>query len=259
MNQEKHRSSKSIPERIFGRLGVRAVDIPPGLIVFNGLLWPEWIAVFVFSVRRRPLRYLKIHSVRFQNFHTNLRSWKIYHSLEKYTINSANKVSSYKWFQRMGKRLGTSSADLTYGTIETIIIYNALLPICWAPLNFVAAVTFIRFYRSYWNKGGNNNDDNNNGESGSNASGNTANSNSNSNSNPSQSNDHGNKMNIANTKFLFNIGHGINNYHRSSMNWFGIQPSTLCLRIGSMNKYENNLLRDIFNYRNYKYINGYTY
>ena len=142
----------------------------------------------------------------------------------------------------MGKRLGTSSADLTYGTIETIIIYNALLPICWAPINFVAAVTFIRFYRSRWNKGGKSNDEGPNGSE----SGNSPNSNAN--------NEHEignidkNNMDINKTKFLWDIG--VKNYHQSfSMKWFGIQPSTMCLKIGSMDKYENDVICDIFNYQ----------
>ena len=92
---------------------------------------------------------MKIHSPRFQGFHSRLRGWRIYHGLERYTINSANKVSAHKWFQRLGRRIGVSSTDLTYGTIETIVIYNALLPICWAPINFVCAVTFIQYYRSF--------------------------------------------------------------------------------------------------------------
>ena len=151
---------------------------------------------------------MKIHSVRFQNFHTRLRSWKIYHSLEKYTINSANKVSSYKWFQRIGKRFGTSSANITYGTIETIIIYNVLLPICWAPINFVAAVTFIRFYRSRWNKGGNDSDEGPNGSE----SGNSSNSNGNVDHEADNINKHNTDINK--TKFLFDIG--AKNYHQSS-------------------------------------------
>eukprot|EP01084_Bolivina_argentea_P164780 286417_1 len=201
---------KTLIARIFHKYGVKPIDIPVGLVVFNGLLWVEWLSVFVITVRRRPLRYLKVHSIRFQNFHTSLRSWKIYNSMEKYTINSANKISSYKWFQKMGKKIGTTSADLTYGTIETIIIYNALLPICWAPVNFVCAITFIQYYRSYINKQNNNGNNNNSGNNG-----NYINSNNNVNINS-------NKMKIHMTKFLFDI----------RKNWLGIQPSTLCLKIG---------------------------
>ena len=187
------------------------------------------------------MRYLKIHSVKFQNFHTSLRSWKIYNSLEKYTINSANKVSSYKWFQRIGKRLGTSSADLTYGTIETIIIYNALLPICWAPINFVAAVTFIRFYRSFSNKRKPpNNDDSDDGGD--------------------DNNDKKEDEDIksidekdieSNVKMemmdkrgdnqflveLFDIAHDY---------WLGIQPSTICLRLGVIED-DDIKVYDVFN------------
>eukprot|EP00483_Globobulimina_turgida_P000092 UN00092 len=167
MSQEK---SLVVVARIFKKYGVKPIDIPVGLVIFNGLLWLEWLSVFYVAVRRRPLRYLKIHSMRFQNFHTSLRSWRIYNSMERYTINSANKISSFKWAKRIGKKVGTSSADLTFGTIETIIVYNALLPICWAPINFVCAVTFIQYYRSFINQENNDNEQGrrNNGTDGNN-------------------------------------------------------------------------------------------
>eukprot|EP00485_Elphidium_margaritaceum_P020928 CAMPEP_0202716336 /NCGR_PEP_ID=MMETSP1385-20130828/100441_1 /ASSEMBLY_ACC=CAM_ASM_000861 /TAXON_ID=933848 /ORGANISM="Elphidium margaritaceum" /LENGTH=211 /DNA_ID=CAMNT_0049378037 /DNA_START=40 /DNA_END=672 /DNA_ORIENTATION=+ len=158
MSQQQQSSTSSFTQRLFVKLGVKPIDVPVGLIVFNGLLWPEWIAVFLFSVKRRPLRYWKIHSIRFQRFHASLRTLRIYNTLETHTIKSANKISSYKWFARLGRRLGTSSSDLTYGTIETIIIYNALLPIVWVPLNFAAAVTFINYYRGTLTNGGSDSD-----------------------------------------------------------------------------------------------------
>ena len=176
--------------------------------------------------RRRPLRYLKIHSLRFQTFHSRLRSWKIYNRLERYTINSANKVAAHKWFQRIGRKIGTSSSDLTYGTIETIIIYNALLPICWAPINFVCAVTFIQFYRSFMNEG--NDDDDNNDDNGP---------------------DRGSKKHI-NIKTEYTE----NDKHKMRMNQFlfsiknnllGIQPSTICMEIGR-NHHQNKAIYDCF-------------
>merc|ERR1712066_799952 len=94
-------------------------------------------------------------------------------------------------------------------------IYNALLPVLFAPINFICAVSFIQFYRSYMNQ--DNEDDNgrNNG---------------NGNGNANNENDESGKeikINIENNKL------GISEYMFSiKRHWLGIQPSTICLRIG---------------------------
>eukprot|EP01083_Nonionella_stella_P159932 522289_1 len=227
MNQEKKsHSPPTLISRIFKTYGVKPIDIPVGLLVFNGLLWVEWMSVFVIAVRHRPLRYLKIHSLRFQNLHHNLRSWRVYNGMERYTIKSANKVSQYKWFQRFGKRMGTSATDLTYGTIETIIIYNALLPLCWAPLNFVCAVTFIQFYRKYLK------DDNNESNGGNTSDG--SNRNAKDKTDHTKKNTNIDKNSMKMTEFLFSI----------KRYWLGIQPSTMCLKI----KAKDQMIYDMFKY-----------
>merc|ERR1712157_201721 len=110
----------------------------------------------------------------------------------------------------------------TYGTIETIIIYNALLPFIFAPINFICAVSFIRFYRSYMK------DEDDKGGGGGNDEGNDGNANDE--EEESESLEQQQRMEITNskmemTKFLFSI----------KRHWLGIQPSTICLRIGVNN------------------------
>ena len=161
----------------------------------------------------------------------------MYNRAERYTINSANKISSHKWFQRIGKKLGTTSSNLTYATIETIIIYNAFLPFCWAPVNFICAISFIQFYRS-WMKP---NDENNNGNSGNNGNnGNNGNSNDkpidNSNNNRNDRNNNSqHRMKLI--EFLFDV----------KTNIFVLKPFTL-----------SNQIKNIYNaFHPKNYINFY--
>lgn len=84
------------------------------------------------------------------SFHNTIRSYSFYSKIEAATIRSANKISQYKIFHRLGSKLGTNPNNLTYGTIETVAIYNALLLPVWAPLNFVCSLFLIRCYRSHF-------------------------------------------------------------------------------------------------------------
>ena len=38
-------------ERSFQKAGLRPIHVPAGLLIFNGMLWVEWLSVLVLSVR----------------------------------------------------------------------------------------------------------------------------------------------------------------------------------------------------------------
>ena len=215
-------------ERVFRESGVRPADIPLGLVVFNGLLWVEWLSVFAVAVRRRPLRYLKVHSPRFQALHARLRGWRIYAGLERYTMMSAHKVSSYRWCQRLGQRLGVAPSDLSFGTIETIIIYNTLLPVLWTPVNLASAVAAIRYYRHRQASGGD--DDGSggedSGEGGAERDHRSA---------EKVKDDRGSTRKMSATQTLFSLRKRV-----------GLQPATTCLNLGMGGEMERRRIVDVF-------------
>ena len=132
----------SLADRTMRRLGVRPRDVPGALVVFNGLLWVEWVAVLGACLALRPLRRLAgtAAGVRWR---ARLRGRPLYARIERYCLDSADRLSGARFLAPLRTRFGVEPAHLTFSLAETVVVYNVGF-VAWLPLNLAAAQFYAR-------------------------------------------------------------------------------------------------------------------
>ena len=133
---------------------------------------------------------------RMVHFHNNLQQFRLFNRVENWVTKSADRMSANRTFLKLGRHLNTTPDNLTYATIETIVLYNAGL-IFFAPFNFVTSVVILRKYFGSKSNNENSSDDGGNSDNSDNSSNSGSNNSSDSNSNTASDNHNHGTNNVA--------------------------------------------------------------
>ena len=114
------------------RLGIHPKDIPKALIIFNSMLWVEWIGVLTFCCAVRPVRQI----AKKTNVLRRIRDkYPKIAQAEKYVMDRAVNMAGSRFFRPIPRAFNQSPKDFTAAMAETTVLYNLAFPI-WIPLNF---------------------------------------------------------------------------------------------------------------------------
>tara|TARA_B100000161_G_C33403639_1_gene347711 strand:- start:150 stop:710 length:561 start_codon:yes stop_codon:yes gene_type:complete len=114
------------------KLGIHPKDIPKALIIFNSMLWLEWLGVLTFCCAVRPIRQV----ARKTNVLRRIRDkYPKIAQAERYVMDRAVNMAGSRFFRPIPRAFNQSPKDFTAAMAETTVLYNLAFPI-WIPLNF---------------------------------------------------------------------------------------------------------------------------
>jgi len=110
-------------------------DVTRGVILYNGLLWVEWLAVFSVCSQFAPIRRVAKRPI-VKSFRSRLqgRPDGRYQRVESWAFRNAEKLARWRVFGKLESLLKTNREEFVYGLAETVIIYNCLMPL-WLNVN----------------------------------------------------------------------------------------------------------------------------
>eukprot|EP00941_MAST-03F_sp_MAST-3F-sp1_P000819 g819.t1 len=133
-----------IPGKVLATLGVRPRDVPAALVIFNGMLWIEWAAVFVACLRFQPLRSFALTSTGARWRSLLSKRFPSYSKTERYCLRAANKMSESRFMKPLPRMFGIEAENFTFSLAETVLLYNVGF-LCWLPTNCAIAKLYCDY------------------------------------------------------------------------------------------------------------------